>query len=151
MKISPCLLGFGFLGASFYTSLAKENPAKFLALETSLDDSQKTIYGLVKAERLRLYLTGLTLGTLISLAFLYYNPPKSLISTICLFVTISWTICIAFYMLMRKSTYMIQHLTSQDQVNKWLDVYRDMQWRWIVGFILGIVGYSLLCYGFFEC
>ena len=151
MKISPCLLGFGFLGGSLYTSLAKENPTKFLALDESLDDKQKGIYRLIKAERLRLYLTGLTLGTLLALAILYYYPPANLISTVCLFVTISWGVAISYYLLTPKTTYLIQHLTSPEQINKWLDVYRDMQWRWVAGFLLGVLAYSLLCYGLLKC
>jgi len=153
MKLSPCLLGFGLLGASFLATVSKENPLHFLAFEASLDDKQKALYHIIKRERLQLYLTGLTLGTLIALANLYYfnDSQNSFLATICLFVTISWGFTLFYYMLMPKSTYMVQHLTSQNQIDKWVDVYRDMQWRYIIGFLLGIIAYSLLCYGVIKC
>ena len=100
MKSFQCLLGFGFLGASFMTSLAKENPVLFQEFEASLNENQRDLYQIIKRQRLRLYLTGVALGTILALAYLYFNPSKNLMATVCLFAAIAWGFTYFYYMLM---------------------------------------------------
>lgn len=151
MKLSSCVLGFGFLGASFWTSLAKEDSDKFNKFTSTLDDDQMAIYSKVKKERLSIYLVGLAIGTALAVGYLTFNPVKSLLATICIFMAIAWGFTYFYYTLMPKSTYMLEHLTDQEQVDAWVDIYRDMQVRYVGGFALGIVAYGLLCHGLFKC
>jgi len=151
MKLSPCLLGFGFLGASFWASLAYEDKTKFKAFEDTLDNDQKEVYYRIKKERMTLYLTGLAIGTALAIAFLFLNPVKSLLATICLFMLIAWSFTYFYYTLMPKTEFMLEYLTSSDQIEKWVDVYRDMQVRYVGGFAFGALAYALLCYGVFKC
>lgn len=151
MKVSSCLLGFGFLGASFWTSLAQQDREKFEKFESTLSKDQREIYYKIKRERLHLYLTGLAIGTALALGFLYMNPMKNLLATICIVMAIAWGFTYLYYTLMPKSTFMLEHLTNEDQVDAWVDVYRDMQVRYVGGFALGVVAYGLLCHGFFNC
>src|SRR6056297_234817 len=151
MKVSSCLLGFGFLGASFWTSLAYEDREKFEKFESTLSKEQKAVYYHIKKERLHLYLTGLAVGTALALGFLYFNPVKSLLATVCIFMTIAWGFTYFYYTLMPKSTFMLEHLTNEEQIDAWVDIYRDMQVRYIGGFALGTLAYGVLCYGLFKC
>ena len=43
-----------------------------------------------------------------------------------------------YYILIKKSTYMIEHLNNKEQIKAWLDIYRSMQVRYHVGLVLGI-------------
>lgn len=151
MKLSSCLLGFGFLGASFWSSLAYEDKKKLSAFESTLDKKQYDLYQKIKKERLHLYLTGLAIGTALALGFLYFNPVKSLLTTVCIVMAIAWGFTYLYYTLMPKTTYMLEHLTNDEQIDAWVDIYRDMQVRYHGGFALGVIAYGLLCYGFFKC
>ena len=151
MKISPCLLGFGFLGASLWTSLAKEDPIHFNNFQDTLDENQKILYKGIKRDRLTLYLTGLFFGSLIAVAYLYFYESKNVFNQVCSFVTIAWGFTYFYYMLMPKSTYMVNHLKNQEQNRAWNNIYRDMQFRYIGGFLLGMIAYGLLCYGMIKC
>ena len=50
-------------------------------------------------------------------------------------------------MLSKKSDYMIQHLDNEGQRIAWLNIYKEMQYRCKMGFVLGIVSFML--YGLF--
>ena len=38
---------------------------------------------------------------------------------------------------MPKSDYMLNHLTTQEENKAWLEVYKQMQQKYLIGFILG--------------
>ena len=44
---------------------------------------------------------------------------------------------------MPKTTYMLQHLKGEDQINAWLEIYKSMRQRYILGFFIGVVGYAV--------
>ena len=39
---------------------------------------------------------------------------------------------------------MLQHITSVQQNNAWLNIYKEMKLRSMIGVLLGLVGYVLL-------
>ena len=45
---------------------------------------------------------------------------------------------------MPKSAYMLPSLTNQQQVEAWLNVYKEMKHRCVLGFILGAIAYLLI-------
>ena len=42
---------------------------------------------------------------------------------------------------------MLKHLSSQDQVKAWLNIYKEMKFRSKAGLILGALGYILIGVG----
>lgn len=151
MKGGTCLIGFGLLGASLYSFLAKWENGLLLDFQKSLDTDQLILYNSVRKDRMRLYLTGLAIGTALALLYLYWSPVKGLMANACLFMMIAWGFTYVYYTLMPKTTYMVQHLTSEEQLTKWTAVYRDMQWRYTLGFLAGALAYALICYGILGC
>ena len=69
------------------------------------------------------------------------------IGNVCLFIVVSLGFNWAYYLLYPKTTYMLNHLTSSDQVKAWLAIYREMKFRSYSGLILGVLGYLLIAYG----
>ena len=50
------------------------------------------------------------------------------------------------YILSPKTTYMIEHLNSKQQIDAWLNIYRTMQVKYHTGLVLGIVAAMLFAY-----
>ena len=46
-------------------------------------------------------------------------------------------------MLKKKSDYMVPHLETKEQRVAWLNIYREMQYRCKMGFVLGIIAFML--------
>jgi uncharacterized membrane protein len=54
-----------------------------------------------------------------------------------LFFAVTLFVAMLYYLLMPKSDYMLKHLQTNEQNRAWLDVYKTMQSRYIIGMILG--------------
>lgn len=146
MSINPCIIGTGFLGATIYTKMAKEDDPVFQEYRASLNQYQLEIYERIKAERLSLYLQGLAFGFAVAFLNYYFNKSSNDFLNKCLFLVITMTICTFYYLLMPKSTHMVKHLTSRNQVDKWHAVYKEMQRRYYLGFGIGLAGYIAINY-----
>ena len=137
-----CGIASAFFGGMLFLSL---NPYKYEVLEqylATLDENQLAIFRKIHKERMQIYLLGLVLGLL--LGFIYLNVSKSSVARTCTFVAIVMGVNYLFYMVYPKSTYMIKHLNTEEQVNAWQNVYRTMQYRQYMGMVLGLVAYVLV-------
>jgi hypothetical protein len=128
------IIGLALLGASISTlSVCKEQQQK---LKDTFDDDLDKKYEAIIEERRNHYIIGLVLGMVVS--FLVIRSMKlNRFNLITLFFAITLGIAVLFYMLMPKSDYMLNHLKTEEENKKWLDVYKTMQKRYYVGFVLG--------------
>lgn len=129
------IAGLALLGASISTMSVNKQQQDLLKQEFSDELDKK--YEAIIIERRNHYIFGLILGMIIS--FIVLNRIKSInyYTRITLFLTITLTIAVIFYMLMPKSDYMLNHLRSMEENKKWLQVYRTMQHRYFIGLVLG--------------
>lgn len=137
-----CAVASAFFGGMLYLAL---NPYKYDVLNQyllTLDNTQLAIFRKVHKERMQIYLLGLVLGLL--LGFIYLNMSKSGVVRTCVFISIVMGVNYLFYMIYPKSTYMIQHLKTETQINAWQHVYRTMQYRQYMGMVLGVTAYTLV-------
>ena len=51
-----------------------------------------------------------------------------------------------FYILYPKKQYMLQYLDKKNENIAWLKIYRKMQFRYHLAFLLGTIASGLLCY-----
>lgn len=146
--ISPCLLGVGFLMSMVFTMSGKHESVNKKAYLASLTPEQSQVYQEVVDEREGLYYKGLCLGTLLGGLYMYFYGlgGQGLVKNACLFTTIVMATMTFFYMLMPKSKWMVNYLTHPAQIELWRRVYREMSYRYYLGFALGIVGYLLIGY-----
>ena len=70
----------------------------------------------------------------------------STLNRVCVFVVVALVFNVVYYLLMPKTSYMLQHLNSTEQINAWLRVYKVMRQRYILGFFVGIIGYAVFAY-----
>ena len=113
-----------------------------------LDNKQKEIYIKIINERRRIYLNGFGLGFLLSLIFIFLKANQNIkiqkIPFVCITIIITYLITYLYYILTPKTTYMLEHLNNQNQVNAWLNVYKKMQFNFHFGLLLGLIGVGFL-------
>ena len=144
--VNTCLIGSGFLGSSILTMLASKKSKNFVEFNNVLTPQQRETYKKITQERMNIYIQGLVIGSV--LAVLMSQMVKlDKNKKVCLFVVIALGFNYAYYTLYPKSTYMLQHLTSKEQNQAWLNIYKEMKTRCMVGFLLGLAGYIILGMG----
>ena len=158
MKISNfCNLGCGiaavFIIGMLYMTIAVDKNEVSERFKKTLNESQLERYEGLTNERLRIYYTGYGVGFLISLGLIYLNifilkQKMSKMSMVCLTSGVTFLTTYFYYILSRKSDYMIMHIKEENQKREWLNVYRKMQYNYHMGLVLGIAAVMALSYGF---
>ena len=141
--LNYCVVGSAFLGTSILTMMASKQSKNFVNFRKLLNQRQLEIYEGVTKERLSIYIQGLILGVLLAV-LVTFNSSLRGTNKLCVFVVIALGVNYLFYSLHPKSTYMLLHLTSQQQNEAWLNIYKEMKLRCKLGLLLGVVGYILL-------
>ena len=141
--LNYCVLGAAFLGSSILTMMASKQSGNFVNFRKLLNQRQLEIYNGITRERMSIYIQGLILGVLLAV-LITFNSSLRGTNKLCVFVVIALGTNYLFYSLHPKSTYMLLHLTSQQQNEAWLNIYKEMKLRCMLGLLLGLVGYILL-------
>lgn len=147
MNITSCLVSAILIGSSLFTMISSKNSQVFKNFQATLTPEQQVMYKQITGERLNVYITGLLLGTVLSMGYLYYNLSTNKGSTVtdsCIYTTIMLVTLYIYYNMMPKSKYMLNYLTTKNQTDAWLEVYKFMQKRSNQGMLLGALGYFLL-------
>ena len=144
--ISYCLVGAALLGSMLVTMLASKKSKNFKHFMSVLNDDQQQVYKSVIKERMTIYIQGLIIGVILGI-IVTFNRVLSRSTNICLFIVIALGFNWAYYLFYPKSTYMLNHLSSQNQVRAWLKIYKEMKLRCHLGLVLGVIGYIILGIG----
>ena len=144
--ISFCLVGAALLGSMVVTMLASKKSKNFKEFMSLLNDDQQQIYKSIIRERMEIYIQGMVIGIILAI-IITFNGKLSRGTNICLFVVIALGFNWCYYLLYPKSTYILNHLSSQNQVKSWLKIYKEMKLRCHVGLLLGVLGYIILGVG----
>ncbi len=144
------ILGIGLLGAGIYTSFVPKDEIN--QLRKVLSGKAVDAYQKINQERFTQYLQGLGLGFILVILInhFYGDNISNPYHKTTLFLLIVLAVSLFYYLLAPKSDYMLNHLTSQQEINAWLNVYKTMKNRYIIGFLLGAVASvpisNALCY-----
>lgn len=148
--IWQCGLAAGFVGASLLITIGTYHTLLKDKLVSLLNDQEKQAYFNNVNERFRLYAFGLFLGLIISTIYIYFmGGNDSNASRICAVISIVMTVCYFTYTVAPKSPLLVQRLERPEQREAWVQMYKYMQGRFHGGFLLGLIGYGLLCAGGF--
>ena len=146
-----CIIALVFLIANIYIIFScsnnKELKKNFLNV---LNEEQKITYEKIIDERKNIYYGGYILGIILS--FIGYFSIKKFttmrfnkMSLICFVGAITFVTNYLFYILYPKSDYMLLHLNDKKQIQEWLNIYRTMQYKFHIGFVLGILAVMIFC------
>jgi uncharacterized protein YacL len=150
---ATCLLATALIIAMIYFQNATTKSKIVQEYKKQLPSNLQNLYEKISAERMRLNYYGYTLGLILSLIIIFYNynsKRNKLTNTslVCLVIVVSFFTNYFYYILSPKSTYMLEHINSPEQTKAWLAMYREMQYNYHFGFVIGIVAVGVLAFAF---
>lgn len=152
--VSQCGLAIIIIIAQFYKMITCYKSPVFMEFIKTLDNNQAKMYQSVMYERMSLYVQGQMLGLVIGLCLLYFayvnrNKQNSAIKyfNVCGLVFVITVVSYLYYSLSPKTTYMLNHLNTREQNDRWLDIYKEMKNCSITSFLVGIIAYFILFSG----
>ena len=135
----------------FYNMTDKSEVVKHYKQKLSSDQQKR--YEKIVEERTKISYTGYILGFVLSLFIIFYNmnlkgAKLSNTSVVCVVIATSFLTNYFYYTLSPKTDWMLNHMNSQEEVRSWLQMYREMQYNYHMGIVLGIIAVGVLAYAF---
>jgi hypothetical protein len=151
-----CMFASVFLIANIYTMFSCSNDNHKQEFKNTLTQEQQVLYEKLIQERKKIYYGGFLLGIVLSFIAVYFgnkllfskNSKSSTLPKICMIASITFVTNYLFYILYPKTDYMLLHLNDKTQIQGWLNIYKKMQFKFHLGFVLGIVAVIIYSYGF---
>lgn len=144
-----CATSFIFLFSMVYMTVMKNTEL--------LDDFKYTLryqgelqdrYEKIVNERRNIYYQGFVMGVVLSIIILFLFK-MNMTYRICTATSITFIVTYFYYLFRPKSDYMILHMNDPRIREKWLDVYKHMQFNNHMGFFLGIIFIMMFAAGYY--
>lgn len=121
--------------------------------KSSLSSDLQKRYEQITKERTNVSYQGYILGVILSLGIIFYNVKikRSSMNTSALVCTVVATAFVTnyfYYILSPKSDWMLNHMTNKEEVKAWLLMYREMQFNYHAGLVLGIIAVGIFAFAF---
>ncbi len=131
----------------FYNATDKSDVVKNYKSKLSPELREK--YEKITKERMLISYKGYALGLILSLLIILYNKytkPKAFntFSLVCIITYTSFITNYFYYILSPKSDTMLNYLQKKEDIQSWQSVYREMQYNYHMGIVLGIFGVGIL-------
>ena len=105
-------------------------------------------YDKIARERMTISVQGYVAGVVLSLLIIFYRGIKNPFSLVCTVMATCFLTNYFYYMLHPKSDWMLNHVGSQEEVQAWLQMYREMQYNYHAGLVLGIIAVGVFAFAF---
>jgi hypothetical protein len=152
--LTTCLISTGLIISMIYFQNATRKSKIVEEYKKQLPSNLQNLYEKISRERLRINYYGYILGLILSVIIILYNysftnrSKLTNTSLICLVIIISFFTNYFYYILSPKTTYMLEHINSPEQTKAWLIMYREMQYNYHMGLVIGVVAVGVLAFGF---
>lgn len=148
-----CMIAVALIIAMIYFQNATSKSEIVKEYKKQLPSNLKNLYEKIGSERMRINYYGYSLGLILSLIIILYNyslkrNKLTTTSLVCLVIVVSFFTNYFYYILSPKSTYMLEHINSPEQTKAWLTMYREMQYNYHFGMVIGIIAVGVLAFGF---
>jgi len=135
----------------FYNATDKSTVVKHY--KSSLSSDLQKRYETITKERMSISYQGYVLGVLLSLGIIFYNlkvkvTKMNSTSLVCTVLATAFITNYFYYMLHPKTDWMLNHMSNQEEVKAWLLMYREMQYNYHMGLVLGIIAIGILAFAF---
>ena len=135
----------------FYNLTDKSTIVKYYKASLSSDLQKR--YDKISKERTNISYQGYILGVILSLGIIFYNlkikgAKMNTTSLVCTVLATAFVSNYFYYMLSPKSDWMLNHMNNQEEVKAWLLMYREMQYNYHMGLVLGIIAVGILAFAF---
>ena len=110
-------------------------------------------YNKIVQERMMISVRGYVLGLILAVLIIWYNTTikhmkMGNISLVCTVVATAFLTNYFYYMISPKSDWMLNHIDNQQLVKAWLAMYKEMQYSYHMGLVLGIVAVGIFAFAF---
>lgn len=148
-----CMLSTVFVIGMIYFYNATDKSEIVKTYKAKLSPELREKYEKITKERMAISYKGYLLGFVLSLLIILYNVysrPKAfnLFSLMCIVVSTSFLTNYFYYILSPKSDMMLNYLNTKEEIKAWQVMYREMQYNYHMGLVLGIVGVAILAVAF---
>lgn len=121
--------------------------------KSSLSSDLQKRYDKISKERLTISYQGYALGVILSLGIIFYNlkikgTKMSNTALVCTVIVTAFVTNYFYYILHPKSDWMLDHLQNKQEIKAWLLMYREMQYNYHMGLVLGIVAVGVFAFAF---
>ena len=134
-------ISIAFIVATFAT-LQSPNSELKQNLSQYLTEKEQNDYQEIIIMRRNIYFQGLAIGIVIALGAVFLiSPLRKAKKMVRLFIAIAITFSVNYfyYILYPKDKYMIEILDTREENKAWLQIYKTMQFRYHMGFLLGLI------------
>jgi len=150
---ATCMLAVALIIAMIYFQNATSKSKIVQEYKKQLPSNLQNLYEKIGNERMRLNYYGYSLGLVLSLIIIVYNyslkrNKLTTTSLVCLVIVVSFFTNYFYYILSPKTTYMLDHINSPEQTKAWLAMYREMQYSYHFGMVIGIAAVGVLALAF---
>lgn len=148
-----CMIAVALIIAMIYFQNATSKSAIVREYKKQLPSNLQNLYDKIASERMRINYYGYGLGLLLSLIIILYNyslnrNKLTTTSLVCLVIVVSFFTNYFYYILSPKSSYMLEHINSPEQTKAWLAMYKEMQYNYHFGMVIGIIAVAVLALAF---
>ena len=137
MSYLSCAIAFAFILATLVCIFNDKNLKNQLTVY--LNPNERKIYKEIIDERKKIYFQGFFLGIFLTLLYLFFCVGKNDYQVLCVAIAITFTVNYFYYILYPKKRYMLEILDSRRENKAWLKIYRNMQTRFHLGFLFGLI------------
>ena len=135
----------------FYNLTDKSEVVKYY--KSSLSSDLQKRYEKITNERANISYQGYALGVILSLGIIFYNfkikgSKLNTSALVCMVVATAFVTNYFYYILSPKSDWMLNHMNNKEEIKAWLLMYREMQFNYHMGLVLGIIGVGILAFAF---
>ena len=152
MHCLACGISFIFLFSMIYLTLMKNRDLLKDFSDALIQTEQPELvqrYESIVSERRTIYYQGFLLGLVLSLITLFVFPKMSTTYRVCVSTAITLVVTYFYYILWPKSDYMVLHMEDKVIREKWLEVYKHMQFHNHLGFLMGLIFTVMFSAGFY--
>jgi hypothetical protein len=121
--------------------------------KASLSSDLQKRYEKISKERMNISYQGYALGVILSLGIIFYNvkikgSKLNNVSLVCTVIASAFITNYFYYMLSSKTDWMLDHMNNKQEIRAWLLMYREMQYNYHMGLVLGIIAVGILAFAF---
>jgi hypothetical protein len=150
---TSCLISIVFLVSMFYRLMTMNKDLYDQGFTSTLSHDQMNKYKNIIDERRNICIQGYLLGFFIAVLQIVGNvymkkQKMSKMSMACIIASTVFVVQYFYYILSPKSDWILLHLDTAEQKEKWLSIYRSMQYNCHISVALGIVAAGALAYSF---
>jgi hypothetical protein len=155
--MAPCTLSCAisaiFIIGMIYFYNRTDNSDFVKNYKSRLSPELQTKYDKIVNERLTITYQGYGLGVFIALCIIFYSlyirhERLKTLPLICIVVASCFITNYFYYTLYPKSDWLLNHLKNPEEIKNWLRLYKEMQYNYHMGLVLGIIAVGVFAFAF---